>query len=55
MEYVVFDLSYLYQMANMIRSNVGVIFSVCLYLFLAVVSVFVIQYIITSIVGYYFE
>lgn len=55
MEYVVFDLDFLYHMANMIRSNVGTIFSVCIYLFLGVVSIFIIQYIISSIVEYYFE
>lgn len=55
MKYVVFDLEFLYQMANMIRSNVGVIFSVCFYLFIAVISISVIQYIISCIVEYYFE
>ena len=48
MNYVVFDLAFLYHMANMIRSNAGTIFSVCFYLFLAVLSVYVIHYIIIS-------
>lgn len=55
MDYVVFDLRFLYHMANMIRSNVGVIFSVCFYLFLGVLSIFVIHYIITSIIDFYFK
>ena len=55
MDYVVFDLAFLYQMANMIRSNVGVIFGVCFYLFLAVLSVYVIHYIIVSFVDRYLK
>ncbi len=47
MDYVVFDLEYLYHMANMIRSNVGSIFSVCFHLFLLVTCVFVIPRIVT--------
>lgn len=55
MNYVVFDLRFLYHMANMIRSNVGVIFSVCFYLFLGVVSIYIIHYIISFIVEFYSE
>ena len=49
MEYVVFSLEYLYHMANMIRSNIGSIFSVSLYLFLAVLSIYIIVQIISLI------
>ncbi len=50
MDYVVFDLEYLYHMANMIRSNVGAIFSVSFYLFLVVLSILVIHYIVANFV-----
>lgn len=42
MDYVVFSLDYLYHMANMIRSNIGAIFSVSFYLFIVVLSLYTI-------------
>lgn len=55
MDYIVFDLEFLYHIANMIRSNVGTIFSVCFYLFLAVLSIYVIHYIIVTFVDSYLK
>jgi len=55
MDYVVFDLEFLYHMANMIRSNVGTIFSVCLYLFIAVLSIYAIIRIVTYLTGYFIQ
>lgn len=47
MDYVVFSPEYLYHMAWVIRSNIGTVFSVALYLFLAVLSVFIVLRIIS--------
>lgn len=55
MDYVVFDLEFLYHMANMIRSNVGTIFSVCLHLFIAVLSICLILRIVSYFAGYFTE
>lgn len=49
MEYVVFSPEYLYHMANMIRANVGSIFSVSLHLFLAVLSIYIMVHLIDFI------
>lgn len=47
LDYVVISPEYLYHMANMIRSNVGSIFSIALYLFIAVLSLYVLINIIS--------
>lgn len=49
MEYVVFSPEYLYHMANMIRANVGSIFSVSFHLFLAVLSIYIMVHLIDFI------
>lgn len=49
MEYVVFSTDYLYHMANMIRGNIGSIFSVSIHVFLAVLSVYILIQVISFI------
>lgn len=42
MEYVAFDIAYMMEMFNTIRYNLGNIFSVAFYLFIAVLGVYVV-------------
>lgn len=46
MDYLAFSPEILYHMANMIRSNIGTIFSVMIYTFFIILSVFITIYII---------
>ena len=40
MDYVAFSPEFLYQMANMIRSGIGAVFSVGLYAFILLIGLF---------------
>ena len=40
MDYVAFSPEFLYQMANMIRSGIGAVFSVGLYVFILLIGLF---------------
>lgn len=51
MDYIVFDLDYLYGCFHMIRSNLGTIFSVAFYLFIIVFGIFTVVNIVRKISG----
>ncbi len=51
MDYIVFDLDYLYYAFHLIRSNLGTIFSVAFYLFIIVFGVFTVINIVRKISG----
>lgn len=51
MDYVAFSPEFLYQMAGMIRSGIGAVFSVGMYVFLLLLGLFAFLNFIRSIVG----
>lgn len=50
MDYVAFSPEFLYQMANMISSGIGAVFSVSLYVFILLIGLFAFLRFIRSIV-----